>query len=139
MVRVLLDALVEHAAMMKPSQTYLTDEDIRYELGIMVRWCRFFRKTALDWVNLEAELFRDRHPVLPSEPESAVSHAAPLEQDAAGAIAMERAVRVGPPANAACAVFSSDSAIGVAFSIPPHERTFAETKRSPAICSPSEP
>lgn len=54
---------------MKPSLTYLTDEDLRFEFCIMTRWCRLFRKTALDWVNLEAKRFRDRHPVLCSKPE----------------------------------------------------------------------
>ena len=53
---------------MKPSRPYLTDEDIRYEFLIMMRWCRLFRKTAIDWVILEAERFRDRHPVSTVEP-----------------------------------------------------------------------
>ena len=48
---------------MKPKKPYLTDEDIRYELRIMQRWCRLFRRTALDWVRLEAERFRQRHPL----------------------------------------------------------------------------
>ena len=48
---------------MKPSLPYLTDEDIRYEFRVMVRWCRLFRKTAYDWVVLEAKRFRDRNPV----------------------------------------------------------------------------
>ena len=34
----------------------------------MMRWCRLFRKTAIDWVILEAERFRDRHPVSTAEP-----------------------------------------------------------------------
>ena len=53
---------------MKPSRPYLTDEDIRYEFLIMMRWCRLFRKTATDWVIIEAERFRDRHPVASVEP-----------------------------------------------------------------------
>jgi hypothetical protein len=53
--------------MMKPSRPYLTDEDIRYELRIMQRWCRLFRKTAIDWVRLEAERFRKRHPLAATE------------------------------------------------------------------------
>src|SRR5438309_4276579 len=53
---------------MKPSRPYLTDEDIHYEFLIMMRWCRLFRKTAIDWVILEAKRFRDRHPVASVEP-----------------------------------------------------------------------
>jgi len=53
---------------MKPLHSYLTDDDIRYELRIMMRWCRLFRKTAFDWVNLEAARFRERHPLLDAEP-----------------------------------------------------------------------
>jgi hypothetical protein len=52
---------------MNPCRDYLTDDDIRFEVRVMKRWCRMFHKTALDWVNLEAERFRDRHPVLRSE------------------------------------------------------------------------
>ena len=51
---------------MNPRRPYLTDEDIRYEVRVMLRWCRLFKKTALDWVNLEAKRFRERHPVLRS-------------------------------------------------------------------------
>jgi hypothetical protein len=51
---------------MNPRKPYLTDEDIRYEVRVMLRWCRLFKKTALDWVNLEAKRFRERHPVLRS-------------------------------------------------------------------------
>lgn len=43
---------------------FLTDEDIRYEFRVMRRWCRMFDKTDLDWVQLSAKRFRDRHPVL---------------------------------------------------------------------------
>ena len=53
---------------MKPSRSYLTDEDIRYEFRIMQRWCRMFGKTAIDWVRIEAERFRDRHPLASAEP-----------------------------------------------------------------------
>lgn len=49
---------------MSPQRSYLTDADIRYEFRVMVRWCRMFRKTDIDWVNLEAKRFRDRHPVV---------------------------------------------------------------------------
>jgi hypothetical protein len=52
---------------MNPCRPYLTDEDIRYEVRVMKRWCRMFKKTALDWCDLEAKRFRDRHPVLRSE------------------------------------------------------------------------
>ena len=47
---------------MKWSQTYLSDEDIRFEYRIMQRWCRLFRKSPADWVALVAERFRERHP-----------------------------------------------------------------------------
>lgn len=49
---------------MSPQRSYLTDADIRYEFHVMVRWCRMFRKTDIDWVSLEAERFRARHPVV---------------------------------------------------------------------------
>ena len=52
---------------MNPRRPYLTDEDIRFEVRVMKRWCRMFKKNALDWVTLEAKRFRDRHPVLRSE------------------------------------------------------------------------
>jgi hypothetical protein len=48
---------------MSPSRPYLTDEDIRFELRFMMRWCRLFRKSAADWVNLEAKRFRERYPL----------------------------------------------------------------------------
>jgi hypothetical protein len=48
---------------MSPSRTYLTDADIRFEFRFMMRWCRLFRKTAVDWVNLEAKRFRERYPL----------------------------------------------------------------------------
>ncbi|HSD11215.1 MAG TPA: hypothetical protein VLF14_09535 [Candidatus Binatia bacterium] len=48
---------------MSPSRPYLTDDDIRFELRFMMRWCRLFRKTAADWVNLEAKRFRERYPL----------------------------------------------------------------------------
>jgi hypothetical protein len=54
------------SGVMNPRRTYLTDDDIRFEVRVMRRWCRMFKKTALDWVNLEAKRFRDRHPVLRS-------------------------------------------------------------------------
>lgn len=43
---------------------YLTDDDIRHELRAMQRWCRLFHKTDADWVALEAERYRARHPVV---------------------------------------------------------------------------
>ena len=58
-----LTVYFERRCQMKPSRPYLTDEDIHYEFLIMMRWCRLFRKTAIDWVILEAERFRDRHPL----------------------------------------------------------------------------
>jgi hypothetical protein len=54
---------------MSPSRTYLTDDDIRFELRFMIRWCRLFQKSAVDWVNLEAKRFRDRYPLLSREPD----------------------------------------------------------------------
>ena len=42
----------------------LTDDDIRYEYRVMLRWCRLFQKTDRDWVELEAARFRQRHPVI---------------------------------------------------------------------------
>ena len=54
---------------MSPTRTYLTDEDIRFELRFMMRWCRLFRKTAVDWVNLEAKRFRERYPLPSREPD----------------------------------------------------------------------
>jgi len=50
---------------MSPSRTYLTEDDIRFELRFMIRWCRLFRKSAVDWVNLEAKRFSERY-LLPS-------------------------------------------------------------------------
>jgi hypothetical protein len=44
-------------------QGHLTDDDLRYEFRVMRRWCRLYQRTALDWVRLEAERFRQRHPV----------------------------------------------------------------------------
>jgi hypothetical protein len=43
---------------------YLTDDDIRYEYRVMVRWCRLFRKTDVEWVELQAARFRERYPVV---------------------------------------------------------------------------
>lgn len=43
---------------------FLTDDDIRYEFRVMKRWCRMFRKTDLEWVQLSAKRFRDRHPLI---------------------------------------------------------------------------
>ena len=52
------------AQTLKAPRYCLTDEDIRYEYRIMLRWCRWFRKTAEDWVRIEAARFRERHPLL---------------------------------------------------------------------------
>lgn len=52
---------------MKPQGSYLTGDDIRYQFRVMVRWCRMFHKTDVDWVALEAARFRARHPLLPVE------------------------------------------------------------------------
>ncbi|MGH7821147.1 MAG: hypothetical protein ACREQ9_15385 [Candidatus Binatia bacterium] len=50
---------------MKKAPKYcLTDDDIRYEFRVMVRWCRLFHKTDREWVELEAKRFRERHPIL---------------------------------------------------------------------------
>jgi hypothetical protein len=54
---------------MSPSRDYLTDTDIRFEFRVMMRWCRLFRKTAVDWVNLEAKRFRERYPLPSREPD----------------------------------------------------------------------
>lgn len=43
---------------------HLTDDDIRHEYRVMIRWCRLFHKTDWDWVELEAARFRQRHPVI---------------------------------------------------------------------------
>ncbi|MBI2963123.1 MAG: hypothetical protein HYY35_05160 [Deltaproteobacteria bacterium] len=53
---------------MSAGRGHLTDDDIRYECRVMQRWCRLFRRTAADWVTLEAERFRARHPVGGSRP-----------------------------------------------------------------------
>jgi hypothetical protein len=53
---------------MTTARTHLTDDDIRYELRVMQRWCRLFRRTDSDWVSLEAERFRQRHPVSRGDP-----------------------------------------------------------------------
>jgi hypothetical protein len=53
---------------MSPSRPYLTEDDIRFELRFMIRWCRLFRKSAVDWVNLEAKRFRERYPLPSHEP-----------------------------------------------------------------------
>jgi hypothetical protein len=66
----LLGEFAERFWLMKPSLPYLTDDDIRYECRVMARWCRLFRKTAFDWVILEAKRFRDRNPVREDEPAS---------------------------------------------------------------------
>jgi hypothetical protein len=42
----------------------LSEDDIRYELRVMIRWCRWFRKTDHDWVALAAARYRERHPLL---------------------------------------------------------------------------
>jgi hypothetical protein len=60
--------------MRQPERYFLTDEDIRYEFRVMVRWCRLFQKTDVDWVELGAVRFRNRHPVLAAD--SSMSQAA---------------------------------------------------------------
>lgn len=42
----------------------LTDDDIRYEYRVMRRWCRMFGKSDLEWVQLSAKRFRERHPLV---------------------------------------------------------------------------
>ncbi|MGH7821927.1 MAG: hypothetical protein ACREQ9_19365 [Candidatus Binatia bacterium] len=46
----------------------LSDDDLRYQYRVMVRWCRLFRRTDLDWVELAARRYRERHPVIDLEP-----------------------------------------------------------------------
>jgi hypothetical protein len=50
--------------MRETAKPWLTDQDIRAEWRVMVRWCRLFRRTDVDWVKLVAKRYRDRHPVL---------------------------------------------------------------------------
>ena len=52
---------------MTTPRTHLSDDDIRYELRVMQRWCRLFRRTDFDWVSLVAERFRQRHPLSRSQ------------------------------------------------------------------------
>ena len=62
-----------------PCREYLTDEDIRFEFHVMVRWCRLYKKTDCDWVDLAAARFRVRHPIghrAPVELAEITSHAA---------------------------------------------------------------
>jgi hypothetical protein len=66
---VLLDLSLGSSESMSPSRDYLTDTDIRFEFRVMMRWCRLFRKTAVDWVNLEAKRFRERYPLPSREPD----------------------------------------------------------------------
>jgi hypothetical protein len=56
--------------MTEPKRDHLTDDDIRYEFRVMKRWCRIFHRTALDWVEMEAARFRQRHPVADAGPSS---------------------------------------------------------------------
>lgn len=48
----------------QPRRYALNEEDIRYELRVMIRWCRWFQKTDFDWVAIAAARYRDRHPLL---------------------------------------------------------------------------
>jgi hypothetical protein len=48
----------------QPRRYALNEEDIRYELRVMIRWCRWFRKTDFDWVERAAARYRDRHPLI---------------------------------------------------------------------------
>ena len=48
----------------QPRRYALNEEDIRYELKVMIRWCRWFGKTDFEWVQLAAARYRDRHPLL---------------------------------------------------------------------------
>ena len=75
MARPLLFRFTERdEAMKEPTKYFLTDEDLRYEFHVMTRWCRLFSKTPMDWVEIEAKRFRDRHPVVGVDP--SLSHAA---------------------------------------------------------------
>ena len=51
----------------QPRRYALNEDDIRYELRVMIRWCRWFRKTDFDWVATAAARYRDRHPLLSLE------------------------------------------------------------------------
>ena len=48
----------------QPRRYALNEEDIRYELRVMIRWCRWFQKTDWDWVERAAARYRDRHPLV---------------------------------------------------------------------------
>jgi hypothetical protein len=51
----------------RPNRYSLSEDDIRYELEVMIRWCRWFGKTDWDWVSLAAARYRDRHPLVSLE------------------------------------------------------------------------
>jgi hypothetical protein len=55
----------------QPIRYALNEEDIRHELRVMIRWCRWFGKTDFDWVAIAAGRYRERHPLLDlSSPDS---------------------------------------------------------------------
>jgi hypothetical protein len=60
--RLLLDPS-ESTHMRRSELPHLTDDDIRYQLHVMLRWCSRFGKSDRDWVELAAERFRRKHPV----------------------------------------------------------------------------
>lgn len=55
---------VQQTAMIRPRRYSLSEDDIRYELRVMIRWCRWFSKSEFDWVALAAARYRDKHPLL---------------------------------------------------------------------------
>src|SRR6266542_861363 len=40
----------------------LAEADLRHQYRLMLRWCRWFGKTDLEWVTAAAKRYRDRHP-----------------------------------------------------------------------------
>lgn len=42
----------------------LSNQDLRYQYRVMIRWCRLFHRSDFDWVALAAERYRARHPVI---------------------------------------------------------------------------
>jgi len=62
------DEGVFETTMNRPSRYSLSEDDIRYELRVMIRWCRWFHKSDFDWVALAAARYRDKHPLLTLDP-----------------------------------------------------------------------
>jgi hypothetical protein len=70
--------------MRRPELPHLTDDDIRYQLHVMLRWCSRFGKSDFDWVELAAERFRRKHPVTsPSSGSGSGSRSSSISANAA--------------------------------------------------------